>query len=62
MDKKRITLILRILLANDITIEEATQKILDLLSVSKRFNSTNFLVGMAVGGLIGLISIAIATS
>ena len=61
MDKKRITLILRILLANDMTIEEATQKILDLFSVSKRFNSTNFLVGMSVGGLIGLISIAIAT-
>jgi len=30
MDKKRIILILRILLANDMTIEEATQEILDL--------------------------------
>lgn len=62
MDKKRITLILRILLANDMTIEEATHEILDLFSVSKRFNSTNFLAGMLVGGLIGLISMAIVTS
>ena len=59
MDKKKIILILRILLANEMTIEEATQEILDLFSVSNRFNPTNFLIGMVVGAMIGLICMAI---
>jgi hypothetical protein len=62
MDKHRIKLILRLVKNNEISQEEALNDILDIFSVSKRFNSTNFIVGMAFGGLLGLVCIAISLS
>lgn len=62
MDKHRIKLILRLVKNNEISQEEALNDILDIFSVSKRFNSTNFLVGMAFGGLLGLVCVAISLS
>jgi len=60
MDKHRIKLIIRLAKNNEITQEEALNDILGIFSVSKRFNSTNFLIGMAFGGLLGLICMAIS--
>lgn len=62
MDRYRIKLILRLVKNNEISQEEALNDILDIFSFSKRFNSTNFLVGMAFGGLLGLVCIAISLS
>ena len=62
MDKHRIKLILRLVKNNEMSQEEALNDILDIFSVSKRFNSTNFLIGMAFGGLLGLICVAISLS
>ena len=62
MDRHRIKLILRLVKNNEMSQEEALNDILDIFSVSKRFNSTNFLVGMAFGGLLGLICMAISLS
>jgi hypothetical protein len=62
MDKKRIKIIIRLVKNNEMSQEEALNDILDIFSVSKRFNSTNFLIGLAFGGLIGLICMAISLS
>ena len=62
MDKKRIKIIIRLVKNNEMSQEEALNDILDIFSVSKRFNSTNFLIGLAFGGLIGLICMAILLS
>lgn len=59
MDKYRIKLILRLVKNNEISQGEALNDILNIFSVSKRFNSTNFIVGMAFGGLLGLVCMAI---
>jgi len=61
-DRKKLEPMLRSFKNGNIDIEYAVNFILHTFSVSKHFNPTNFLVGMTVGGLIGLISMAIATS
>ena len=62
MDKHRIKLILRLVKNNEISQDEALNDILDIFSVSKRFNLTNFLIGMAFGALLGLVCMTISLS
>ena len=45
---------------NEITLQEATQRILHLFNVSKRFNFPNFIAGVMVGILICTIIVELA--
>lgn len=55
MDKYKIKIVLRLLLANNITIEKSTQEILETFKFSKRFNWHNFFIGFMLGGLVGIL-------
>ena len=54
-DRKKLEPMLRAFKNGDIDLEYAVNFILDLFSISKRFNSNSFLIGIFVGSVIALI-------
>jgi hypothetical protein len=56
-DKGKLAPLLRAFKNGDVTFDYAMDFILHIFSVSKRFNSNSFLIGMMVGGILGIISL-----
>ena len=59
-DKDKLAPLLRAYKNGDVDFDYAMDFILHIFSVSKRFNSNSFLIGMTVGGLLGMICLWIS--
>lgn len=54
-DKDKLAPLLRAFKNGDVNFDYAMDFILHIFSVSKRFNSNSFLIGIFVGGIVALI-------
>jgi len=59
-DKDKLATLLRAFKNGDVDFDYAMDFILHIFSNSKRFNSNSFLIGMAIGGILGIICLRIS--
>jgi hypothetical protein len=59
-DRDKLAPLLRAFKNGDVDFDYTMDFILHMFSVSKRFNSNSFLIGMLIGGLLGIICLWIS--